>query len=102
MDELRLTWTKEGTTLTVEPKGRLDTATSPELEKRLQPELAGMKDVIMDFSGVDYISSGGLRVLLSLDQQMGNQGGSLRLIHVNEYIMEIFDMTGFSDLVHAE
>ena len=66
MEEFGLTYKKEGTTLIVEPKGRLDTATSPEMERRLKPELTGMKDVIMDFAGVDYISSGGLRALLNI------------------------------------
>ncbi len=70
MEEFGLTYKKEGTTLIVEPKGWLDTATSPEMERRLKPELTGMKDVIMDFAGVDYISSGGLRALLNIDQQM--------------------------------
>ena len=102
MDELVFKCEKEGTTLIVKPTGRLDTATSPELEKRLQPELKGIKDVIMDFAEVDYVSSGGLRMLLSIDQKLSGEGGSLKLIHVNEYIMEIFDMTGFSDLVAAE
>ena len=102
MEEFGLTYKKEGTTLIVEPKGRLDTATSPEMERRLKPELAGMKDVIMDFAGVDYIFSGGLRALLNIDQKMEEKGGGLKLIHVNEYIMEIFEMTGFSDLVPAE
>ena len=72
------------------------------MERRLKPELTGMKDVIMDFAGVDYISSGGLRALLNIDQQMEEKGGGLKHIHVNEYIMEIFEMTGFSDLVPAE
>ena len=95
-------YTKNGTTLTVKPEGRLDTMTSPEFERRTQPEVEGMKEIIVDFEQVEYISSGGLRVLLALEQQMENLGGSIKVIHVNSYIMEVFELTGFLDILTVE
>ena len=93
---------KEGNTLTVRPQGRLDTATSPVLEKELQPQLDGIQYVVMDFSSVEYISSGGLRMLLAVEQLLEERGGKLKVIHVNDYILEVFDMVGFMDVVEVE
>ena len=90
---------KNGSTLTVKPSGRLDTATSPVLDSELRQNLDGVREMIMDFSDVEYISSGGLRVLLGMEQLMESRGGSLTLIHVNEHILEIFDLVGFMSLV---
>ena len=90
---------KEGTTLTVKPEGRLDTATSPVLEAELRQQMDGVQEIIMDFAAVEYISSGGLRVLLATEQQMESRGGSLKLIHVNEHILKIFELVGFMDVV---
>lgn len=93
---------KDGTTLTVKPDGRLDTATSQELERLMQPEMEGMKDIIIDMEKVDYISSGGLRVLLAAEQYMEDRDGSMKVIHVNPLIMEVFRMAGFLDLLTVE
>ena len=93
---------KKDNLLTVKPVGRLDTATSPVLEKELEPHLEGVQNVLMDFAEVEYISSGGLRVLLAVEQLLENRGGKLRLIHVNSNIMEIFDLVGFMDVVTVE
>ncbi len=68
----------------------------------MQPEIAGMTEVLMDLEKVDYISSGGLRMILALEQMMEDAGGGVKVIHANEYIMEIFDMTGFLDILHVE
>jgi len=99
---MTIAFEKNGTTLTVKPEGRMDTATSPELNQRMQPELQGMNEVIMDLEKVDYVSSGGLRLLLELEQRMEECGGSLKIIHVNSYIIEVLDMTGFIDILHIE
>jgi len=99
---MTIAFEKNGTTLTVKPEGRMDTATSPELNQRMQPELQGMNAVIMDLEKVDYVSSGGLRLLLELEQRMEECGGSLKIIHVNSYIIEVLDMTGFIDILHIE
>lgn len=96
------TFVKEGSVLTVKPEGRLDTATSPVLEKELHQHLDGILDIVIDFEKVEYISSGGLRVLLAIEQTMEDRDGNMRLIHVNQYIMEIFDLVGFMDVVNVE
>ena len=78
--------------------GRLDTMTSPELEKELQDIPADLKELVLDFEGLEYISSAGLRVLLSAQKLMSRQG-EMKLIHVNETVMEIFEVTGFSEIL---
>ncbi len=93
---------KQGNQLTVKPSGRLDTMMSPILDKELKQNLDGVQNVIMDFEKVDYISSSGLRILLTTEQEMESRGGSMRVIHVSEHIAEIFDMIGFSEMIHAE
>ena len=81
-------------------EGRLDTVTAPSLEK----ELASLEDVtelVLDFKALDYISSAGLRVLLSAQKAMSKQGG-MKICRVNDTIMEIFEVTGFSDILTIE
>ena len=82
-------------------EGRLDTITSPDLEKELKASLDGVSELTMDFEKLEYISSAGLRVLLSAQKTMNKQG-SMKLIHVNETIMEIFEVTGFADILTIE
>ncbi|MBQ4434894.1 MAG: STAS domain-containing protein [Clostridia bacterium] len=93
---------KQGSRLTVKPEGRLDTATSPILESEMQPYLDTVQDVVMDFTKVEYISSGGLRLMLTTDQQLESRGGSMKIIHVNENILEIFSLVGFTDIITVE
>ncbi len=93
---------KQGNKLTVKPKGRLDTATSPVLEKELKKHLDGVQAIVMDFSNVEYISSGGLRVLLATEQLMETRSGSMKLIHVNQHILEIFELVGFMEVITVE
>ena len=93
---------KVGSRLTAMPEGRLDTLKAPELESELQRHLDGVQDMIMDFKKVEYISSGGIRILLTTAQKMQSRGGSLKLIHVNEHIMNIFELIGFLDMIHVE
>ena len=81
--------------------GRLDTVTAPELERALQESLAGVSELTLDFEGLDYISSSGLRVLLSTHKLMSKQG-AMKLRNVGETIMEIFEVTGFSDILTIE
>ena len=81
--------------------GRLDTVTAPELERALQESLAGVNELTLDFEGLDYISSAGLRVLLSTQKLMSKQG-SMKLRNVGETIMEIIEVTGFSDILTIE
>ncbi|MBQ9664821.1 MAG: STAS domain-containing protein, partial [Oscillospiraceae bacterium] len=93
--------TREDAKLTVSLSGRLDTTTSPELEKSLHESLTGIAELVMDLSGLEYISSAGLRVLLSAQKLMMKQGG-MKVTHVSETVMEIFEVTGFVDILTIE
>ena len=91
--------TKQNTSeLTVALTGRLDTNTAPELEKTLNGALEGVNVLVIDMEKLDYISSAGLRVLLALQKTMNRQG-EMKVLHVNETVMEIFEVTGFSDIL---
>ena len=79
-------------------EGRLDTITAPDLEQELKTSLEGVTELVMDFEKLEYISSAGLRVLLSAQKTMNRQG-EMKLTHVNEIIMEIFEVTGFADIL---
>ena len=81
--------------------GRLDTATAPQLEAELKENLEGISDLSMDFAGLDYLSSAGLRVILQAKKVMNRQGNMV-IRNVNETIMEIFDVTGFTDILTIE
>ena len=87
--------------LTIKVVGRLDTTTAPELEESVKESIEGVEEMILDFEELEYISSAGLRVLLSTQKVMNKQG-SMKVIHVNEVIMEIFEVTGFSDILTVE
>ena len=79
-------------------EGRLDTTSAPELEKAINDEGEALKNLVLDFKGVDYISSAGLRVLLTAQKKMNVQG-NMELINVSEAVMDIFEMTGFADIL---
>lgn len=87
--------------LVVALEGRLDTTTAPELEKEIKASLDGVTELVIDMTALDYISSAGLRVLLSA-QKIMNKQGEMKVIHVSETIMEIFEVTGFSDILDIE
>ena len=89
---------KNGAALNVNVSGRLDTTTAPELEKALSTQLEGIESLTLDFAELAYISSAGLRVLLALQKTMNRQG-QMVVTHVNENIMEVFDVTGFVDML---
>lgn len=92
---------KNGSALKVQLSGRLDTTTAPELEKALSTQLEGIEALTLDFEELAYISSAGLRVLLALQKVMNRQGRMV-VTHVNENIMEVFDVTGFVDVLTIE
>ncbi|MBQ4424578.1 MAG: STAS domain-containing protein [Lachnospiraceae bacterium] len=92
---------QDGARLTVTLEGRLDTATSPELEATLQESLDGIEDLVLDLSELVYMSSAGLRVLLITQKRMNRQG-RMTVKNVNETIMEIFEVTGFTDILTIE
>lgn len=92
---------KNGTALTLAVKGRLETITAPELEAVVKNELGGVTELVFDFTELEYVSSAGLRVLLTAQKIMAKQG-EMKVIHVNEIVSEIFDITGFSDILTIE
>ena len=92
---------KNGNALTIALEGRLDTMTSPELEAALNDALIGVEELTFDFEKLEYISSAGLRVLLAAQKTMNRQG-SMKVKNVNEIVMEIFDVTGFADILTIE
>ena len=92
---------KNGSELVIIPEGRLDTTTAPELEIRVKEIIEGVTDLTFDLSKLEYISSAGLRVLLSTQKVMEKQG-KMRFINVSDIIMEIFDVTGFSEILTIE
>lgn len=92
----------DGDKLTVAVKDRLDTVTAPELEEELKAATDSAKELIMDFAELEYISSAGLRVLLTAHKKMSGKGGSMKLIHVNEMVREVLDVTGFMSVLNVE
>lgn len=98
-----MTITKElnGTDLKIALEGRLDTMTAPELEAELNQSLGNVESLTLDFSKLDYISSAGLRVLLSAHKVMSSKGG-MKVTNVNEIVREVFDVTGFADVLTIE
>ena len=93
--------TVNGTVVTLKIVGRLDTTTAPVLEAAVDGCKADGKELILDCSALEYVSSAGLRVILKAQKQMNVQG-SMKLIGVNEAIMEVFDITGFADILTIE
>ena len=93
--------TLDGTSLTLALEGRLDTMTAPELEAELNSSLSSAESLTLDFSKLEYISSAGLRVLLSAHKAMSGKGG-MKVTNVNEIVQEVFDVTGFADILTIE
>ena len=91
----------EGTKTQLKIAGRLDTSTAPELETTIDACISGVEELIIDFEGLDYVSSAGLRVILKA-QKIMNKQGSMKIINVNDTIMEVFDITGFADVLTIE
>ena len=83
---------------TIEIVGRLDTTTAPDLDKTISEDIADTENLVLDFKKLEYISSAGLRVLLSAQKKM-QKLGSMKLINVCEDVMEVFEMTGFTDIL---
>ena len=91
--------TRSGNSLTVAIEGRLDTTTAPQLEAELKSSLDGITELTMDLSTLEYISSAGLRVLLSA-QKIMNKQGKMKVTGANKTVMEVFEVTGFSDILN--
>ena len=98
---MTITPIKNGTALTLKLEGRLDTITAPELEAKLKTDLDGIESLVFDLSALDYISSAGLRVLLSAQKRMNLQG-EMKITGASDIILEIFEVTGFTDILTLE
>ena len=92
---------QDGSKLVIALEGRLDTTTAPDLEKELKTSLDGVTDLTLDLTNLDYISSAGLRVLLSTHKTMMKQG-QMKLTNASDIVKEVFDVTGFSDILTVE
>lgn len=99
--KMEIQTTKKDDVLTVSLTGRLDTTTSPQLDEELKKSLDGIRELTMDLEGLEYISSAGLRILLSTQKTM-NQQGTMKLINVSSMVMDVFEVTGFSDILTIE
>ena len=92
---------KNAAQTTIEIVGRLDTITAPALDKAINEDIGDTKNLVLDVKGMEYISSAGLRVLLSTQKKM-QKIGSMKVINVCEEVMEVFEMTGFADILVIE
>ncbi len=91
----------EGNTLTLAVEGRLDTTTAPGFESEITSSIDGITSLILDFKNLQYVSSAGLRVILSAQKTMNKQG-EMKIVNVNEEIMSVFEITGFTDILTIE
>ena len=98
---MNITQNKDGSKLTISLEGRLDTTTAPQLETELKTALDGVTELVFDIKDLAYISSAGLRVLLSAQKVMNKQG-SMVIRGASEEVMDIFDVTGFVDILTIE
>jgi anti-anti-sigma factor len=99
---MTITKNQDGEKLIISLEGRLDTTTAPELQEQLIPAFDNVKQIQLDFKELLYVSSAGLRVLLLGEKTAGAKGASLSLVNVSPEIQEIFEMTGFSDVLTIE
>ncbi len=90
---------KDAGKLTLAIAGRLDTSTAPKLEETLKESYDGVTELVFDLAKLEYISSAGLRILLTAQKKMNKQG-SMKVLNVGEEIMEIFEITGFTDILN--
>ena len=97
---MKINYNKESEKLTLAPEGRLDTMSAPVLEKEVGELLSGVTELVLDMANVEYVSSAGLRVILKIQKVMFNQG-KMKLINVNESVMEVFEITGFSNILKS-
>ena len=98
---MTITAAQNGTALEVALEGRLDTVTAPELEAELEKRMPDADTLILDFGKLDYISSAGLRVLLNTHRTMSAKDG-MKILNANEIVREVFDVTGFSNILELE
>ena len=98
---MKINQNKEAEKITLAIEGRLDTMTAPELEKVLDAALSEATELVLDMTNLEYVSSAGLRVILKAQKVMARKG-AMKLVGVNESVMEVFEITGFSDILTFE
>lgn len=98
---VKMTKNQTGSSLVIALEGRLDTNTAPELEEEFRQSLNGVEDLTLNFANLDYVSSAGLRALLGADRVMSAKGG-MKIIHANELVKEVFEVTGLSAILNVE
>ena len=98
---MTITKQQNGSTLNLALEGRLDTMTAPELDAEIKNIPQNVTELILDFSKLEYVSSAGLRVLLTA-QRLRQANGTMKVTHVNEIVQEVFDVTGFADILTIE
>ncbi|MCL2831152.1 MAG: STAS domain-containing protein [Betaproteobacteria bacterium] len=99
---MKIDRSRDGSALALVLEGRLDTLTAPELERALAASLEGIEALTLDFSKVDYVSSAGLRTLFGAQKRMATKQGSMKLTGVNDGVMEVLRMTGFTEVLKIE
>ena len=99
---MEVKFNKQDSTLTVVISGNIDTVTAPELDAQLQENIPGIKDLVLDFAAVDYISSAGLRVILMANQQLEDADGTMTIKNANDDVRDVFEMTGFDSLLNLD
>ena len=102
LEMMNITKKVEGEKLTVALEGRLDTLTAPELEESLSSALEGIKELVLDLSGLEYLSSAGLRVVLSTFKTVSAAEGKMTICNANEMVSKVFELTGFGNIVAIE
>jgi len=102
VNKMEIKSTKLADELTLELSGNLDTMTAPKLEETIKNELTDVKSLIFDLKDLEYISSAGLRVLLKAQKAMNANGGAMKILSPSELVMEVFDVTGFADILTIE
>lgn len=102
MGKLTVTSNRENDTLTVTPVGRIDTGNYTEFERHVKSHLDGVKNIILEFEHLDYISSSGLRVLISLHKMLLAEDGKLIIRKPTNMVREVFDVTGFTEMINIE
>ena len=93
---------KDNEKLTVEVSGRLDTLTAPEFESKVEPQLSGIKELVVDLKDLEYISSAGLRVLMGAHKAMAAAGGTVKVLHPNAMVRGVFEITGLNSVFVVE
>ena len=96
---MTITKNKEGTRMTLALEGRLDTTTAPQLEAEVKTSLYDVTELVLDLEMLEYISSAGLRVILAAQKQMNKKNSPMVVMNANETVMEVFELTGFTDIL---